>query len=103
MKVKGRLKPAMASTSSSSNLIAAELLSNITKYGYKKMVPYINEHDAVGLDTFKTFKLSQYFAVDTSHAYKNGTQVTCLNYSDPSVDMKLSRFVKYYLNTLQET
>ena len=72
MKVKGRLKPAMASTSSSSNSIAAELSSNIMKYGYKKMVPYINEHDAVGLDTFKTSKLSQYFAVDTSRACKNG-------------------------------
>ena len=36
------------------------------------MVPYINERDAVGLDTFKTSKLSQYFAVDTSCAYKNG-------------------------------
>ena len=72
MKVKGRLKPAMASTSSSSNLIGTELLSNITKYGYKKMVPYINEHDAVGLDTFKTSKLSQYFTVDTSHVNKNG-------------------------------
>ena len=72
MKVKGRLKPAMAFTSSSSNSIAAELLSNIMKYGYKKMVRYINERDAIGLDTFKTSKLSRYFAVDTSHAYKNG-------------------------------
>ena len=72
MKVKGRLKPAMAFTSSSSNSIAAELLSNITRYCYKKMVPYINERDAVGLDTFKTSKLSWYFAVDTSRAYKNG-------------------------------
>ena len=36
------------------------------------MVPYINEHDAIGLDTFKTLKLAQVFAVDTSHAYKNG-------------------------------
>ena len=72
MKVKGKLKPAMASTSSSSNSIAAELLSNITKYGYKKMVPYINEHDAVGLDIFKTSKLAQIFTVDTSCMYKNG-------------------------------
>ena len=62
----------MASTSSSSNSIAAELLSNITRYGCKDMVPYINERDAVGLDTFKTTKLAQVFAVDTSHAYKNG-------------------------------
>ena len=62
----------MASTSSSSNSIAAELLSNITKYGYKKMVPYINEHDAVGLGTFKSSKLGQLFAVDTSLTYKNG-------------------------------
>ena len=36
------------------------------------MVPYINEHDAIGLDTFKTMKLAQVFAVDTSRAYKNG-------------------------------
>ena len=72
MKVEGRLKPAMASTSSLSNSKAAELLSNIMKYGYKKMVPYINECDAVGLDTFKTSKLSQYFTVDTSCEYKNG-------------------------------
>ena len=71
MKVKGRLKPAIPSTSSLSNSIAAELLSDITN-GYKKMVPYINERDAVGLDTFKTSKLSQYFTVDTSRAYKNG-------------------------------
>ena len=62
----------MASTSSSSNSIAAELLSNITKYGYKKMVPYINECDAVVLETFKSPKLGQLFAVDTSCTYKNG-------------------------------
>ena len=62
----------MVSTSSSSNSIAAELLSNITKYGYKKMVPYINECDAVGLETFKSLKLGQLFAVDTSRTYKNG-------------------------------
>ena len=36
------------------------------------MVPYINECHAVGLDTFKTSKLSQIFAVDTCRAYKNG-------------------------------
>ena len=36
------------------------------------MVLYIHEHDAIGLDTFKTSKLSEYFAVDTSRAYKNG-------------------------------
>ena len=62
----------MASTSSSSNSIAAELLSNINKYGYKKMVPYINERDAVGLETFKSSKLGQLFAVDISRTYKNG-------------------------------
>ena len=62
----------MVSTSSLSNSIAAELLSNITRYGYKEMVLYINECDAIGLDTFKTTKLAQVFAVDTSHAYKNG-------------------------------
>ena len=62
----------MVSTSSSSNSIAAELLSNITKYGYKNMVPYINERNVVGLDTFKSSKLGQLFAVDTSRTYKNG-------------------------------
>ena len=62
----------MASTSSSSNSIAAELLSNITRYGYTDMVPYINERDAIGLDTFKTSKLALVFAVDTFRAYKNG-------------------------------
>ena len=62
----------MASTSSSSNSIAAELLSNITRYGYKEMVPYINKCDAIGLDTFKTTKLAQVFTVDTSRTYKNG-------------------------------
>ena len=36
------------------------------------MVPLISECDAVGLNTFKTSKLSQIFAVDTSRAYKNG-------------------------------
>ena len=36
------------------------------------MVPYINEHDAVGLETFKSSKLGQLFAVDTSRTYKNG-------------------------------
>ena len=60
----------MASTSSSSNSIAAELLSNITMYGYKEMVPFINECDAISLD--KTTKLAQVFRVDTSRAYKNG-------------------------------
>ena len=53
----------MASTSSLSNSIAAELLSNITRYGYKEMVPYINERDAIGLDTFKTTKLAQVFTL----------------------------------------
>ena len=43
-----------------------------TMHNVKKMVPYIHEHDAIGLDTFKTSKLSEYFAVDTSHTYKNG-------------------------------
>ena len=62
----------MASTSSLSNSIAAELLSNMTKYGYKNMVPYINEGDAVGLETFKSLKLGQLFAVDTSRTCKNG-------------------------------
>ena len=36
------------------------------------MVPYINERDAVGLETFKSSKLGQLFAVDTSRTYKNG-------------------------------
>ena len=36
------------------------------------MVLYIHEYDAVGLNMFKTSKLLEYFAVDTSHAYKNG-------------------------------
>ena len=69
---KHELKPAIASTSSSSNSIAAELLSNIMRYGYKEMVLYNNESDVISLDTFKTTKLAQVFAVDTSHTYKNG-------------------------------
>ena len=36
------------------------------------MVPHINERDAVGLETFKSSKLGQLFAVDTSRTYKNG-------------------------------
>ena len=36
------------------------------------MVLYINDRNAVGLDTFKTSKLAQVFTVDTSCAYKNG-------------------------------
>ena len=36
------------------------------------MVPYIYECDAVGLDTFKSSKLGQLFAVDTSCTFKNG-------------------------------
>ena len=52
--------------------MAAKLLSSINKYGYKEMVPYIHECDAVRLDTFKTSKLAEYFAVDTSCVYKNG-------------------------------
>ena len=36
------------------------------------MVPHINECDAVGLETFKSSKLGQLFAVDTSRTYKNG-------------------------------
>ena len=36
------------------------------------MVPHINQRDAVGLETFKSSKLGQLFAVDTSCTYKNG-------------------------------
>ena len=36
------------------------------------MVPYINERDDLGLETFKSLKLGQLFAVDTSCTYKNG-------------------------------
>ena len=36
------------------------------------MVPHINECDVVGLETFKSSKLGQLFAVDTSHTYRNG-------------------------------
>ena len=90
------LKPAMASTSSSSNSIATELLSNITKYGYKKMVPYINERDAVGLETFKSSKLGQLFAVASrAHTKMEGRiQATCLKSLATSVVMMRWRYVK---------
>ena len=51
---------------------AEELLASVSGFGYKQMVPFINERDAISLDTFKTTKLAECFVIDTSRAFVNG-------------------------------
>ena len=41
-------------------------------HGYKVIVPFINERDAITLDKFKTTQLAEYFTIDTSRAFVNG-------------------------------
>ena len=69
---KNWLKPAMAVPSASSGSMVATILVSVSKYGYKEMVPYINERDASSLDAYKSTKLAEYFSIDTSCAFKNG-------------------------------
>ena len=52
--------------------MAEELLASVSRFGYKQMVPFINERDAISLDTFKTTKLAECFIIDTSRAFVNG-------------------------------
>ena len=52
--------------------MAEELLASVSGFGYKQMVPFINERDAISLDTFKTTKLAECFIIDTSQAFVNG-------------------------------
>ena len=52
--------------------MAEELLSMVSRFGYKQIVPFINERDAVSLDTFRTTKLAECFTIDTSRAFVNG-------------------------------
>ena len=52
--------------------MAAAILASVSRYGYKEMVPFINERDAFSLDTFKATKLSECFTIDTSRAFVNG-------------------------------
>ena len=54
------------------NSMAAAILASVSNYGYKEMVPYINERDATSLNAYKTTKLAEYFTIDTSCAFKNG-------------------------------
>ena len=57
---KNWLKPAMAVPSASSGSMVATILVTVSKYGYKEMVPYINERDASSLDAYKSKKLAEY-------------------------------------------
>ena len=52
--------------------MAEELLASVSGFGYKQMAPFINERDAISLDTFKTTKLAECFVIDTSRAFVNG-------------------------------
>ena len=52
--------------------MAEELLASVSGFGYKQMVPFINERDAISLDAFKTTKLAECFVIDTSRAFVNG-------------------------------
>ena len=52
--------------------MAEAILASISKYGYKEMVPFINERDAISLDAFKSTKLAECFTIDTSWAFVNG-------------------------------
>ena len=52
--------------------MAEAILASVSKYGYKEIVPFINERDAISLDNFKTTKLAEYFVIDSSRAYVNG-------------------------------
>ena len=52
--------------------MAEELLASVSRFGYKQMVPFINERDAISLDAFKTTKLAECFVIDTSRAFVNG-------------------------------
>ena len=52
--------------------MAEELLASVSGFGYKQMVPFINERDAISLDTFKTTKLAECFVINTSRAFVNG-------------------------------
>ena len=51
------------------------VLPSMSKYGYKEMVPYINEQDAISLDAFKSTKLAEHFIINTFRTFKNG----CVN------------------------
>ena len=62
----------MAAPSPAVTSIAAAILPNVSHYGYKEMVLYINERDAVSVDSYKKTKLAEYFSIDTSQAFKNG-------------------------------
>ena len=53
-------------------LMAEAILAIVSKFGYKEMVPYINERDVISLDTFKSTKLAEYFTIDSSLVFKNG-------------------------------
>ena len=46
------IEPAMAATWKKVSM-AEELLASVSGFGYKQMVPFINERDAISLDTFK--------------------------------------------------
>ena len=38
--------------------MAAAILASVSRYGYKEMVPFINERDAFRMDTFRSTKLA---------------------------------------------
>ena len=52
--------------------MAAAILASVSRYGYKEMVPFINERDAFSLDTFKSTKLAECFTINTSRVFVNG-------------------------------
>ena len=62
---KNWIEPAMAAGMNKLSMAAA-ILASVSKYGYKEMVPFINERDAFSLDTFKSTKLAECFTIDTS-------------------------------------
>ena len=65
------MEPAMVANVSKISTAQA-ILTSVSKYGYKEMVPFINERDATSLNALKSTKLSEYFILNTSHAFKNG-------------------------------
>ena len=58
------IEPAMVAAGKKVSM-AEELLACVSGFGYKQMVPFINERDAISLDTFKTTKCAECFMIDT--------------------------------------
>ena len=61
---KNWMEPAMVANVSKISTAQA-ILASVSKYGYKEMVPFINERDATSLNALKSTKLSKYFILNT--------------------------------------